>query len=308
MKPTVVILLSDKRSGSTMFERELCKHPDINHVTYTPHSYNETHHWNKAACLLEQGSRASTDSNCRGYGSKTGARQYLIDCIVGNIPNFTASQNDEGLVYDGWKALCQKFAKPVFFEKSPQLIHNLCALELLLKWHEKTEFNVRFIGLVRNPMAVMYSAQKLFGTDPVERQHGWADSCSNLDKFEERIGSEKFLLVKYEDLVDEPVRAFGEICSFIGVNPVGEIGKDVHSRSADAWKSAKNFTLHLDEKVAAVAKAYGYSDEELANPDKPVPSVFQEFWHGMVNKSRLARSRMVDWYLKPLYLRFIKRK
>jgi len=39
MNPTVVILLSDKRSGSTMFQEELCKHPDVRHVDYTPHTY-----------------------------------------------------------------------------------------------------------------------------------------------------------------------------------------------------------------------------------------------------------------------------
>ena len=52
MSRTVVILLSDKRSGSTMLQDELCKHSDIQHVAYSPPTYFETHHWLKAAVLL----------------------------------------------------------------------------------------------------------------------------------------------------------------------------------------------------------------------------------------------------------------
>lgn len=289
-----------------MFERELCKHPDINHVAYTPHSYNESHHWTMAACMM--GGKKSSDKNCMGYGSKAAARQYMIDGLLGNIPDFELPENDGSLVFEGWDALCKKYAQPVFFEKSPQLIHRWDALELLLQWYEKTDFNFRFIGLIRNPMAVMNSAQMLFGTDPAERQFGWADSCRNLVRFEDRVSSENFLLVKYEDLIARPLETFSQVCDFIGVKPDGGIGKDVHSHSLNAWKKVKGFTLQLDENVAAIAKGYDYSDEDMVNPDKPIPTSMQVFWRRSMNKIRLTKSRLVSWYLKPVYLRFIKNR
>jgi hypothetical protein len=66
--PTVIILLSDKRSGSTMFQNEICKHPDIQTVIYSPHTYLETHHWLKGAVLLGK-------SDYSGYGLK---KTFLI--------------------------------------------------------------------------------------------------------------------------------------------------------------------------------------------------------------------------------------
>ena len=84
MKSKVIILLSDKRSGSTIFEEELCKHPDINHVVYTPHSYNETHYWLMAACMLGSPEQLfHGHRRHRSYGSSQQARRLLIDCIRG---------------------------------------------------------------------------------------------------------------------------------------------------------------------------------------------------------------------------------
>src|SRR5210317_2048634 len=110
MQRTVTILLSDKRSGSTMLERELCKHSSVNNVAYTPHSYNETHYWLKAACLLpvpdQQFYRAVRP---RSYGSCGAIRTSLINFLQRNIPEFVAPENDEVLVLEGWSALCDRF-------------------------------------------------------------------------------------------------------------------------------------------------------------------------------------------------------
>lgn len=217
MNPTVVILLSDKRSGSTMFERELCRHPDIRHVDYTPHTYNETHHWLKSACVLNRPARLFHGGKVYpGYGSRMAARQYLIDGILGNVPDFRVPEDNEDLVFEGWEALCRAYAKPVFFEKSPQYPAHWAALDLILKWMEKTEFDVRFIGLVRNPMGVMYSANQLFFTDPETRQFGWAHIYRNILAMKEMVGREKFYMVRYEDLIASPEEVFGRVCDFIG--------------------------------------------------------------------------------------------
>ena len=146
MKPTVVILLSDKRSGSTQFERELCRHRDVQHASYCAHSYNETHHWLKSAVILDMPSRHFADGHrYKGYGGKKGARALLVNQLRGNLPDFTLPEDDRRLVFEGWEALCREFAGPVFFEKSPQHLAHWSALSLMLEWAQETDFEVKFI-------------------------------------------------------------------------------------------------------------------------------------------------------------------
>lgn len=266
MKKTVVILLSDKRSGSTMFERELCKHPEISHIDYCPHSYNETHHWLKAAVLLDlPASMFSGGRVFRGYGSKKNARTYLIDGIKGNVPEFVEPEDVKKLVFEGWEAMCHQFAKPVFFEKSPQHLAHWGALSLMLEWAEKTEFDVKFVGLVRNPLGVMYSAQQLFGTDPEKRQYGWAAIQRNLLAFKQLIDPNQYHQLRYENLINDPVGEFGKVFDFIGVERDEAVGAEVHAKSLDKAKDDPNFGLQLDESVKQMARRLGYSDEDIKN-------------------------------------------
>lgn len=266
MKKTVVILLSDKRSGSTMFERELCKHPDISHIDYCPHSYNETHHWLKAAVVM--GLPASMFSGAkvyRGYGSKRDARAYLIDGIVGNVPDFCVPDDARELGFNGWDALCEKFATPVFFEKSPQHLAQWGALSLMLEWAQTTNYHVKFIGLIRNPLGVMYSAQQLFGTDPDQRQHGWAETQRNLMAFRQLVDPAQYCEIRYEDLIEDSLGNFAKVCDFIGVGTDKSIGEKVHGNSLNKAKDDPRFGLQLDFSTRQIAQHFGYSVDDLAN-------------------------------------------
>lgn len=304
MKPTVVILLSDKRSGSTMFERELCRHPDVNHVDYTPHTYNETHHWLKAACVLNAPAQLFHGNKMYpGYGSQEGARQYLIDCIQGNVPDFKIPENDEALVFSGWEALCRTFAKPVFFEKSPQYPAHWAALDLILKWVEQTDFDVRFIGLVRNPMGVMYSANQLFFTDPEKRQFGWANTYRNILALKTMVGEERFFMVRYEDLITRPETMFGEIAGFIGINPCAEMGQGVHGDSKNKWVKDPDFTMQLHGSVARMATYFGYEKANLYNPEKPGPTWTKRYKRRLEGVLRLTKARLKDRLVKPMLMK-----
>ena len=100
--PTVVILLSDKRSGSTMLQDELCKHSGIRHVDYSPHTYFETHHWLKASVVLNRPDALYSGFRpYAGYGSRENARTYLIDTLKGNMPDYEPPENDEELISEG---------------------------------------------------------------------------------------------------------------------------------------------------------------------------------------------------------------
>ena len=266
-RPTVVILLSDKRSGSTIFQSELIAHPDVRGLDYTSHTYLESHHWLKAAVMTGQPARLfSGGVPYPGYGGARNARTYMIDTVRGNIPDFVPPADDHALIRDGWEALCTRFAAPVFFEKSPQVLANWAAVSLLLNWMEETTFDVRLVGLVRNPLAVQHSSQKLFGTAPYDRQFGWAEIHRNLLALRQMLPPERLMLIRHEDIIADPQASFARVCDHIGIAPTPDMGSSITDRTQDRWRTDTDYRLTLDPVVIQVARAFGYSDDDLTNP------------------------------------------
>jgi hypothetical protein len=276
-------------------------------VAYSSHAYRETHHWLKAACILDAPKQLFYGNKVySGYGSRNGARQYLIDCILGNVPDFDLSGDDERLVFDGWNAICRKFAQPVFFEKSPQHPHHWAALDLMMQWAETDEFDVRFIGLVRNPMAVMYSASELFYTDPEQRQFGWAHCYRNILAMKEMAGKDRFYFIRYEDLISRPKQAFGGVCEFLGLDRCDALGENIHKNSVTKWIEDPAYTLHLHESVARVARHFGYTEEDLYNPPKSGLAAKERIHRQIKGSLKLAKARVFDRFIKLIILIFFR--
>lgn len=305
MRPTVVLLLSDKRSGSTMFQQELCRHSDIQTVSYSPHTYLETHHWLKAAVLLESAPADFSGGRVyRGYGGRTNARTYTEDCIKGNVPQFDTTMSDRDLVFDGWEALCRRFAKPVFFEKSPQYLAHWAALELMLEWIKHTEFEVKVIGLIRHPLSVLYSAEELFHSNPQKRQFGWAEIYRNWIRLTECLDADQFMLCRYEDLIENPRSAFGEICDFIGVPRDPNVGAQVKDSSLAKWRVDPFFSIQLDPSVSDIAIELGYSADELVNPCTIKAPLVLRLKRLVVGRTKLVMARLRDRLWRPFLLRY----
>ncbi len=279
-----------------MLQKELCQHPDIQTVAYSSHTYLETHHWTKAAVLL--GSSAYP-----GYGSRSNARKYLVDTLRGNLPDFVLPKDDRELVFSGWEAMCHHFAQPVFFEKSPQLLGDPAALDLFFQWVRETHFQVKILGLVRNPMAVQYSAYQLFHTSPDQRQFGWKHIQENLLQIQKELPAEQFCLIKYEDLILTPEDTFSAICKFIGRPPHTALGASTHRVSLNKWREDPFFTLQLAEDVQVLAETLGYSSEDLRNPPKKIPPLYRRFARELSGRIKLARTRLVDRVIRPLFLK-----
>ncbi len=301
---TVTLLLSDKRSGSTILQDELCKHSGIAHVTHSPHTYFETHHWLKAAVMLDRpGALYSGGRPYQGYGTRANARAYMEEVISANVPGFAIPQDDHALIFDGWEALCRQFAKPVFFEKSPQFLAEWSSLHLLMDWMERTKFDVRIIGLVRNPLAVQYSAHELFSTDAETRQFGWLAIQRNLLALRAMVPAASFRLVRYEDIIADPVGQLGELCRYLGVEPEPQIGASVHTSSKEKWRANPDYTLQLDPAVVQIARQFGYSEAELANPHKPDPKAIAAMRPGVQDRLRRKLVSVRDRLIRPAYLR-----
>ena len=254
----VAILLSDKRSGSTMVQSELCKHPKIQHVEYSPHTYFETHHWLKAAVMLGMPEQLFHGGRTYpGYGSRKNARAYLVDCVEKNVPGFQVPNDDRELVFAGWDALCEKYCQPVFFEKSPQYLAHWASLSLILEWIERTDHEVKVIGLIRNPMAVMHSAQELFHTDPESRQFGWLAVQRNMLTVSRLLPENSFMHLRYEDLIASPTQSFDQILNFVGLEGCSDVGSKAHPNSIEKWRADEGYDLLLAPEVRQMALHFG---------------------------------------------------
>jgi len=300
----VVILLSDKRSGSTMFQDELCKHPQIQTVPDSPHSNLETHWWLMGAVLLDLPAPLFSGSKTySGYGSRKNARVQMLDLLTSCAPNYSPPSNDEDLVFEGWEAICRKLAQPIFFEKSPQFVAHWAALSLLYSWMERTTLDVKVIGLVRNPHGVMYSAARLFGTDPSTRQIGWLETCRNLVSFSQMLNKEQYKQYRYEEIASDPIAKFAEICQFIGVEPNTAVGAGTHAGSSEKWRKKEDYNLILHDSVTQIARSFGYSTEDLHNPNGRLYIPRSDIQR---KSFRLWFNRRRDQFVRPLLMRFRK--
>jgi hypothetical protein len=308
MQKTVCILLSDKRSGSTLFQREMVKHPQVQTVQYCPHTYLETHHWLKGAVITGASAEGFSGKKVyQGYGSIENAKAYTVDTLRGNLPDFKIPKDNKELIFKGWDALCEKYAQPVFFEKSPQHIAHWAALSLLWEWAQQTQFTVKFVGLTRNPLSVQYSAFKLFYTDPQRRQYGWLENQKNLLAFKALVPARNFLSVKYEEMIENPQELFQRVFTFLGLPRHPQSGSGAHQKSLDKWRQDQTFTLQLDPMVAQMAAAFGYTAAELYNPPKPEPSAAYKAKKRARAKYNLFKTRLRDRVVVPLKMRLKKK-
>lgn len=307
---TVVILLSDKRSGSTMFQDALCAHPKVQTVEYSPHTYLETHHWLKAAVLL--GVHPSLFSNgkiYKNYGSRKNVRIYLESEMKGNIPTFEIPKDNKQLVFEGWEALCDRFAQPVFFEKSPQHLAHWSALSLLLEWAQQTKkYKVKIIGLVRNPLAVQYSAFKLFKTLPNKRQYNWIETHKNLLAFKSLLDEDQFQLIRYEDIVDAPETTLTAICNFIGIEYDATMAQKIHGNSKTKWNNDPYFTLILDPAVVKMAHVFGYTANVLENNNTNKIRTWKLFVWNIDTMFIKLKNRILNRSVLPILLKFKLKK
>ena len=125
---------------------------------------------------------------------------------------------------------------------------------------------MRLVGLVRNPLAVQHSSQKLFGTAPYDRQFGWAEIHRNLLALRQMLPPERLMLIRHEDIIADPQASFARVCDHIGIAPTPDMGSSITDRTQDRWRTDTDYRLTLDPVVIQVARAFGYSDDDLTNP------------------------------------------
>jgi len=255
-----IVILSDKSSGSSALQDYLVRFAGGRHVEQTRHHEHETLYWTKAASWLGLPQERMLDSEVPLAPER--ARGDLLALLRDNLGAAPDEPDPRALAFAGWRALCERYA-PLFVEKSPHHLHQWSALELLLECMDASPgIDFLAIGLVRNPIDVVYSSWRRWGSAPEANQHEWLRAALNLQKLVAVMGP-RLVVLRYEDMTREPARLdFAH--AFAGVPPARESRGFLHADSIQKWRRDRKFRFELAAPVRALASRFGYRPEELA--------------------------------------------
>ncbi len=281
-----VIILSSKCSGSSALQNILAKLSDVSHILKTRHNENETLYWTKAASVLSMPQVDMLDSEVPINKEK--AREDLICLLNENLETYTKPENDDELIFGGWELLCQKFS-PVFLEKSPHHLHQWSALELIAECIERFQnINFLLIGLIRNPMDVLYSEWCRWRTFPEINQYQLLTAYRNLLKIEKCLG-EKIVLIRYEDMVTN-MSYLKEVFNFLEINE-NEVDKDYfHNKSISKWKRDNIYGFSLSEEVLEFYERLGYKRQDMENDKNQMWPIYR-YLSRFINRSIIQNSK-----------------
>lgn len=177
-----------------------------------------------------------------------------------------------------WRTYAKKKGKGqvrLLGEKSPLTTHHLPNIL-------KDFRNSRFIFLIRDPRAVVYSYSKVEGHAAKEVAYAlwkWKDSLEMIQYLETKGVTPH--VVRYEDLVIDPEKEVGGILTFLGLDPMSDIlnfnaeidalgvgslshhqnlRKPINTDSINQWQGKLSpEVLDQIKTVAELAKPYGYA-------------------------------------------------
>jgi len=271
MKSKCIIVLSEKSSGSSALQNLLSRHADIKHIEKTRHYENESLYWTKAASALGMSQENMLSSEVPIPADK--AKEDIANLLRDNLRNNPPFEVfDENFIFKGWKLLCEQYS-PIFFEKSPHHLLQWSSIELIIRAANEIK-NVDFlvVGLVRNPMDVLYSHYKRWGIDPDRMQNQWVKSYSNLNRLENmrhEVNFE-FIVLKYEDIVTSNQK-LKSVLNFCNVDIQDLDDSFLHQNSIGKWKKDSSYGFSLSDNAYQLARRFGYEKKSLAND-------YKSFW------------------------------
>jgi hypothetical protein len=180
-----------------------------------------------------------------------------------NLPEFNSPLLTETDFFQVWSQLVRRYG-PVLIEKSPHHLYQPAVLELLERYADAAnDISVSFIGLVRNPIATMYSSWRRFGISPYTEERHWIRAYRSLAALAQRR-ADLLAIVRYEDLVSSDHVLAGAL-GLVHARHGDSSQTKFHGNSVDRWKGDDKFGYQPSPETIEVARAYGYTDDELQN-------------------------------------------
>lgn len=290
-KAKCIIILSSKSSGSSALQRILTSFPQVKHVSSTRHFEFETLYWVKAASILGLPQTAMLDSEVPI--PQESAKLDLIEFLSNNLDSYKPPPDEEALIFGGWELLCRRYG-PIFVEKSPHHLHQWSALELIRQCVKRQlEIDFLFVGLVRNPMAMLYSSWDRMRTAPETNQFEWLTAYENLIRFRDVVG-ERLVIVRYEEMVNN-LSCLRDLFAFMGVSGIPAMKESFHRRSIQKWRDDPFYGFQLSEEVATLARGFGYCEEDLTNERSMLWPVYRRLpstLHRVIRRIRKAENSL----------------
>jgi hypothetical protein len=279
-KENGVIILGHPRSGTTLLRRLLNGHDNL-------HCPGETHVLNSCARFIQ----AEKTANGLDMGVLSG--MYFSD-----IPEEYVLNNVRELGFSLLKNASAKKAGKRWVEKTAADSNYITEIDQLFGEH------AYFIGIVRHGLDVAISSKDFSDAagmyldmfkpyinkyqQPLEALlRSWNDVTTNLLEFSQKH-PENCVLIRYEDLIDEPEEVLNYILEFIGedasldimtkgLENTTELGlsdpkclqqSKVTKVNSKRWETLSDFQLnHLSEIANPLLELLGYDKIELKNSE-----------------------------------------
>ena len=272
----LVFIISQPKAGSTLLQRILAGHPDIQTSAETWLMLHPVYGLRKRGIV----------TNYNANWAATGVSEFLDNYADGKETYMEGIRSFAETIYG---RVLEKHGKKIFLDKTPR--YTMIIDELYELFPE-----AKYVILIRNPLAILKSELHTYVGDDWNVLSRFApdlvDAPHRLVEARQLLGNAAFEL-RYEDLVSEPEDTVSRLCSFLGISfesgmldysdtpaPVGRMNDPVgihrHTRpskeSLEKWKALgsdaqqRAFALsYLETLGATLVSELGYDPAELSS-------------------------------------------
>lgn len=229
------------RSGTSLLHKMLCEHTDISGFKDTDVPEDEGQHLQTVFPAANK------------FG---GPGKFCFDnnSFMDENHNLATKENAEEL-FKQWSKYWD-LDKKYLIEKSPPNI-------IRSRFFQKLFPNSHFIFITRNPIAVSMATQKWSNTPAINLYKHW--NIAHKTMLDDVQKLDKYIIIKYEDLVSKPDEIISKIFSFLNLETTEinqSVKQDVNKRYFDMWNEymkynkAEKFKFYFTSKN--IAKKLGY--------------------------------------------------
>ena len=278
----LIFIISQPKAGSTLLQRILAGHPDIQTSAETWLMLHPVYG------LRKRGIQTNYNANW----AATGVSEFLDNYADGRRTYIEGIRSFAATIYG---RVLEKNGKTFFLDKTPRYTMIIDELYELFP-------AAKYVLLIRNPLAILKSELHTYVGEDWPTLAGFApdllDAPSRVIAARETLGASAFEL-KYEDLVSEPQAVVERLCAFLGIDfdggmldysdtpaPVGKMNDPVgihrHTRpstaSLDKWKELgshaqlRSFALsYLEALGDETVSRLGYDPTQLRGEIERTP-------------------------------------
>lgn len=208
-------------------------------------------------------SRTATEHLLAALKSETLVWQFCQNVV---------NQGDEGLcslLAHAREDVVQRHGKKIWGNKSPFMLTEFPRITHLMP-------RARFIHVIRDGRAVALSRYERRHLPLKLAMHIWKQSILQGQIDGDLLGPERYLAIKYEDLVEKPIQVVGKVCSFLNVafeeqmldlnqseathHPNAYVRPRLDQKKVDSWKEklSPRIIEHLESIAGDLLQMLGY--------------------------------------------------